>query len=294
MSHITVESAGLRTLVQDAGRPGLAHLGISACGAWDRAAHALANRLVGNEPDAAGLEILLGNVALRLHGGPALVAITGAEGPVRVDGRPVALHSPVLLQDQQVLQLGTPVRGLRSHLAVRGGLAGTPAFGSLSSDPTRGLGPAVLRTGDELVIGNRGQRTVTGTDLACALAAAGPELVLRAVWGPRDDWFTDAARASFTDQSWLVTDQTDRVGCRLDGRSLTRQVSGELASEGTRRGAVQVPASGLPVVFGPDHPTTGGYPVIAVVDGPDADLLSQAAPGQRLRFETRRHQLLLS
>ncbi|MEL4356817.1 MULTISPECIES: 5-oxoprolinase subunit C family protein [unclassified Luteococcus] len=293
MSHLAVESAGLRTMVQDAGRPGLAHLGISASGSWDRASHTLANRLVGNPPEAAGLEVLLGNIALRHHGAPTLVAVTGAECPLRVDGRPVALRSPVLLLDGQLLELGAPVRGLRSYLAVRGGLDGVPVFGSLSSDPTRGLGPAVVRVGDELVVGNGEQRTVAGTDLGAATPSVGACLTLRAVWGPREDWFTPAARESFTGQEWRVTDQTDRVGCRLDGQPLTRQATGELASEGTRRGAVQVPASGLPVVFGPDHPTTGGYPVIAVVDGVDADLLSQAAPGQAVRFEVRRHRLVL-
>lgn len=284
MTTLEVVAPGLRTLVQDAGRPGLAALGISACGAWDRAAHELGNRLVGNSRQAASLEVLLGGLQVRVHGGDLLIAVTGAEGPLSVDRRPAALFSPVLVHDGQVIELGQVTRGLRRYLSVRGGIEGDRDFGSLASDPTRGLGLPVVKTGDELAVGQAQGRVLGSGEMGGVVSQLREELSLRAVWGPRDDWFSTAGRQSFVDQLWHVTDQADRVGSRLAGEPLEREVAGELASEATVRGAVQVPASGLPVVFGPDHPTTGGYPVICVVDGPDADLLSQAVPGQKVRF----------
>lgn len=293
MSTLVVEAAGLRTLVQDLGRPGLAHLGLSAGGAWDRAAHAMANRLVGNDPSAATLEVMLGQFAVRAAGGPALVALAGAACPATVDGRPVDHLAPVVLPEGAVLRLGMPSHGIRTHLAVHGGIEATPSFGSRSSDPTRSIGPAVVRTGDELHTGDLGTGTLRSSDLSVTAGAGAGELVLRATWGPRDDWFSDAARRALTTRPWDVTDQSDRVGTRLAGTALERAVEGELQSEAVVRGSVQVPTSGQPLVFGPDHPTTGGYPVIVVVDGPDADLLAQARAGQVVRFDVRRPRLAL-
>lgn len=290
---LEVLSPGLRSLVQDQGRPGHAALGISAGGAWDRAAQDLANRLVGNESAAGVLEVLMGGARFRAHG-DLLVAVTGAPVPVTVDGRPVDLCTPLVLRSGQEVAMGAPSTGLRSYLAVRGGLEARRVFGSVSSDPTRGMGPAPLRAGDELALGGFGTRTMHPTHLAPSAWSARRELVLHAVLGPRDDWFTAVALHSFATTAWTVTDQTDRVGTRLDGPALERARAGELASEGMVRGAVQVPTSGQPLVFGPDHPTTGGYPVIAVVDGPDADLLAQAAPGQVVRFVTRRVRIELA
>lgn len=290
--ELVVEKAGPRSLLQDAGRAGVAHLGVSAGGAFDRAAWALGNRLVGNESDAASVEALMGQLAVRVVGGDTLVALTGADAPLTVDGRAVALHSPVLVRDGQLLEVGVPVRGLRSYLAVRGGLEGERTFGSLASDPTRGMGPAVLAAGTRIPVGNRGSATLGGAEhLAVGMGVTSDELVLQAVWGPRDDWFTPAARELFATGTWQVTSESDRVGARLAGPALEREVTGELASEAVVRGSVQVPTAGVPLVFGPDHPTTGGYPVVAVVDGPDADRLAQARPGTTVHFAPRRLRL---
>lgn len=291
--HLLVERPGPRALLQDAGRPGLAHLGVSAGGAFDRAAWRLGNRLVGNRDGAAGIELMMGQLALRAAGGDALVALTGAEAPLSVAGRAVDVLSPVLLREGELLEVGLPVRGLRSYLAVRGGLEGERVFGSLSGDPTRGMGPAPLHAGQRLALGGAGGGTLRGTDLAVTMGVGSDRLVLGAVWGPRDDWFTPAARQLFTSATWQVTSESDRAGARLSGPALERSVDGELASEAVVRGSVQVPTSGVPLVFGPDHPTTGGYPVIAVVDPDDADRLAQARPGSEVRFRPRRSRLLL-
>lgn len=291
--RLVFERAGLRTTVQDLGRPGLAHLGLSSGGAWDRGAHHLANRIVGNDPSAATLEVLLGQVSLRAEG-DQLVAVTGAVCPADVDGRSVDLGVPLVLGDGQLLTLGVPMAGLRTMVAVRGGIDVPQTFGSRSTDPTRDIGPAVVTTGTTLPVGDLGSRTIRSSDLTPSCLQSGGPLVLHATWGPRDDWFTPAAHATLTGTSWDVTNESDRVGTRLSGTPLERGVEGELASEAVVRGSVQVPTSGLPLVFGPDHPTTGGYPVIVVVDPADADLLAQARAGDQVRFDVRRPRLTLS
>ena len=282
---LRIDRPGVRTLVQDLGRPGHARLGVTASGAWDRAALTLGNRLLGNAEGAAGLEVLLGGLSLTALQ-PIMVALTGAEAPLLVDGRPAAQYAPVALPQGSRLDLGTPTRGLRCYLAVRGGLDGRRVFGSLSSDPTTGLGPAPLASGDELVVGSDVAGPLGDTDLASGRRGL-DELVLRVALGPRDDWFTPEAIDVLDTATWEVSQTSDRVGTRLSGPTLTRVRHDELPSEGLIRGAVQVPADGQPLVFGPDHPTTGGYPVIACVIGTDADALAQAAPGTIVRFDLR-------
>lgn len=281
---LRVERPGVRTLLEDLGRPGYARLGVTASGAWDRGALTLANRLVGNPEDAAGLEVLLGGLTLRALA-DVTVAVTGADVPVTVDGYAAATFGVVPVPAGAVLDLGRPRLGLRAYVAVRGGLTGRRVFGSLSADPTTGLGPAPLASGDVLAIGPDPGTPTEAPDTAPTRAPTGGEIVLRAVPGPRDDWFAPDALALLAGTAWEVSPHTDRVGTRLLGPSLPRARTGELSSEGLVRGAVQVPASGLPLVFGPDHPTTGGYPVIACVTSTDADALAQAAPGTVVRFE---------
>lgn len=285
---LLVQAAGVRTLIEDLGRPGQARLGVTGSGAWDRGAHTLAQRLVGNPEDAAGLEILLGGVRL-LATRRVTVALTGADASLTIDGQSVPTHTPLTLASGNVLALGQPRSGLRSYLAIRGGLAGRRAFGSLSGGPVDGIGPGPVRVGDLLAVGPEPEGLPVAVDVAAAAARSPGEVLLKALVGPRDDWFTAEALEILSGATWRVAPETDRVGTRLLGPELPRARAGELASEGLVRGAIQVPASGLPLVFGPDHPTTGGYPVIACVSGQDADALAQAAPDTVVRFELRRH-----
>lgn len=287
---LVVEAVGPLCLVEDLGRPGYGDLGVSTSGAADREAHALANRLVGNDADAATLEVLMGG--LRVRAGRALtVALTGAPVAATVNGRPVSFLAPVHLDVGDVLGFGVPIAGLRTYVAVRGGIVTTTVLGSRASDPTTGLGGAPLRAGDELPIGTLPSTPIPDVDAGCTPTPT-TGLTLRAVLGPRDDWFTEAALASFAGQVWEVTAEADRVGVRLTGQSLERGVHDELPSEGTVRGAVQVPKNGQPVVFLADHPTTGGYPVVAVIVDEDVDRLAQARPGTRVRFRCERRSVL--
>lgn len=196
---------------------------------------------------------------------------------------------PFALKDGQTLRVGAPTDGLRVYVAVRGGIETPAVIGSRATDTLAGLGPAALSDGDRLPVG-RAPGTAVDWPLEVAGAAvaqpsqpSGP-LEVRVVLGPRDDWFTPAALASFQEQEWTVAAASDRVGARLEGRELARSIERELPSEGTVPGSIQVPASGLPVVFLRDHPVTGGYPVIACVLEADLDLMAQAAPGRTVRF----------
>ena len=275
---LTVLATGPLTTVQDDGRPGQAALGIGRSGACDRASAALANRLVGNPADAAVLEVTFGGLAVRAES-DLLVVTTGARCP----GAPHA--APTLLRRGQELRLGAPAAGLRTYLAVRGGIDVPPVLGSRTTDVLAGLGPAVVAVGDVLPVG---EPTAPPPVVDVAPVADPPdgEVTVAVLPGPRADWFGDAGWAALTGQAWSVTSESNRVGLRLDGAPLDRLREGELPSEGMVRGALQVPPSGTPVLFLADHPVTGGYPVIGYVVDADVDRCAQLRPGQTLRFRS--------
>ncbi|WP_106209441.1 5-oxoprolinase/urea amidolyase family protein [Kineococcus rhizosphaerae] len=285
---LEVLAAGTQTLVEDLGRPGRSAQGLSRSGAVDRGALRRANRLVGNPPGAPALEVAGGGLRVRTHG-RSVLALTGAPAPLRISTRTgtleVPAQRPFALDDGEELHVGTPARGVRSVLAVRGGLAVTAVLGSGSTDLLSGTGPDPVRAGDRLPVGAApGGAVVPWTAPDPEPPAAGDVVGLDVVLGPRDDWFSPATVQRFCDQEWVVTPRSNRVGLRLDAEPLERAVTGELPSEGTVPGAVQVPPDGRPVVFAADHPVTGGYPVIACVAAHHLDLLAQVPPGARVRF----------
>ena len=278
---IEIVEPGPLTTVQDLGRPGFASLGVSPSGAADRGALRLANRLVGNPESAAGLEITLGGLVARLTV-PVTLALTGATGPVELGGRQAFVNGPLRARAGDRLVVGPPVRGLRTYLAVRGGIDVPPVLGSRSTDVLAGLGPDPLARGTVLGIGAPSGETPT-VDQA-PVAAVPDDIVLRVLPGPRDDWFTAASRGTFGTVTYTVSPQSNRIGLRFDGPALDRENDAELPTEGMVRGAVQVPPDGRPVLFLADHPVTGGYPVIGVVEPADLDLAAQARPGQQVSF----------
>ncbi|WP_326539837.1 urea amidolyase family protein [Pseudorhodoferax sp.] len=280
---------GLQALFQDLGRHGQAGQGVSASGALDQGALRAANRLVGNAPGAAALEIVDGGFTLRSHGEQVL-AVAGAQGPLTlVDAAgqrwPLPRGQAFALADGDRLEIGAPTAGLRSYLAVRGGFGVAPVLGSCATDTLAKVGPAPLRAGDRLAVRAATQGVVGAPEPGPALPTLQETVVLDVVPGPRTDWFTDAALALFAAQTWTVTPQSNRVGLRLAGETpLARSRIEELPSEGTALGAIQVPASGQPVLFLADHPLTGGYPVIAAVAPHHLDLAGQIPIGARIRF----------
>lgn len=280
---IEVVRPGPLTTVQDLGRPGLAALGVGRSGAADRRSAALANRLVGNLDGAAVLETTFGGLALRFRQ-VARVVVTGAPCPVRRGGRGEAMNAPFTVWPGEELTLGAPSAGLRTYVAVRGGFGVDKVLESRSTDLLAGLGPAALNAGDVLPVGHDECGPPPSVEVAPVPDPAAFELTVRVMPGPREDWFTPEALRTFSTATYEVTSESNRVGVRLTGPPLTRSREGELLSEGMVPGAIQVPPSGLPLVFLADHPVTGGYPVIGVVLTDDLPVMAQARPGQTVSF----------
>ncbi|MCA0296397.1 MAG: biotin-dependent carboxyltransferase family protein [Actinobacteria bacterium] len=276
---IEVLKPGPLALVEDAGRPGLAAVGVSPSGAFDRAAFADGARLVGNTAGHAAIEVTLGGLVVR-SAAHHRVALTGAVCAATVNGLPVPWGEPVQLRPADVLALGLPTLGLRSYLSVAGGVDVPAVLGSRSTDLLSGIGPARLAAGDFLPIGV----VTVPEETPERHEAPSPSTVLDLLPGPRTDWLADPDALAGT---WTVSPESNRIGVRLTGPVLTRAAAfegEELPSEPIVRGAVQLPPSGRPVLFGPDHPTTGGYPVVAVLTEAAGDRLAQCRPGERVRL----------
>ncbi|MEO8284124.1 MAG: 5-oxoprolinase/urea amidolyase family protein [Pseudarthrobacter sp.] len=301
-SGLRILSPGLQSLIQDLGRPGHAGLGVSAAGALDQSSVRRANRIVGNQPHAAVVESVAGGLRVQAMGDQVL-AVTGAPSALTVvtpsdvpdDGGPedsdqsqqvreVPMATAFALLDGEILTLGPPEHGFRSYLAIRGGAEADAVLGSRSTDTMSGIGPAPLAAGRLLAAGAATSSNVVGNpELQPDFPDTGVT-VLDIVPGPREDWFDADALESLCAQDWLVTPRSNRVGMRLDGEPLRRSREGELASEGTVAGALQIPPEGQPVLFLADHPITGGYPVIGVVVDHQLDRAAQIPIGGRIRF----------
>lgn len=285
--RIRVLTPGPLATVQDQGRPGALAAGVAVSGAADRAALRIANRLVGTDESAAGVEITLGGFRAvwdAAASGPDTdlwFAVTGAWGAIRLGGRAVDPYVAHPWPSGAELEIDGFDHGARAYLAVRGGIAASAVLGSRATDTLAGLGPAPLAAGATLAPAG----DVTGPVPPADLHPWGPppgEVEVALAPGPRADWF--ASSSPLFDAVWTVSPQADRVGIRLDGPALPRVRDDELPSEGMLPGAIQVPPDARPVILGPDGPVTGGYPVIAVVTDAARDLLAQARPGTRIRF----------
>jgi biotin-dependent carboxylase-like uncharacterized protein len=300
MTSVEVLAPGALTTIQDLGRPGWAHIGVPRSGAADRPALRLANQLVGNLDGAAALETTLAGPRLRFNG-PAIVALTGAPVRARVGDGAVPMNETFELAAGDDLKVGNASSGLRTYIAIRGGIEVPPVLGSAATDLLTGLGPARLARGDLLAIGELPPaiaelapttRDVTGGGRAIWPPAPEPppsrelpdSVVLHVIVGPRSEWFTADSIERLFHEPFTVDQASNRIGLRLQGAQLERSRADELPSEGLLPGAVQVPADGRPILLLIDHPTTGGYPVIAVVHSRDLPLAAQLRPGQNVRF----------
>jgi KipI family sensor histidine kinase inhibitor len=280
---VEVVDPGPQAVVEDLGRPGLLHLGVPRGGALDRGALVRANRLVGNGRGAAALEVVMGGLVLRAWG-DLVAAVTGARAPLTVqdaDGTVLshpAPDAPFCLPDRTTLVLGVPPTGTRSYVAVRGGIDAPVVLGSRSTDLLSGLG-SPLAAGEVI-----GVRPPAGEAVGYPDPWPAPDRrisTVRVTEGPRAGRVVDRSRVL---GPWTVLPSSNRVGLRLEGDPLRLHDAAELPSEGAVPGAVQVPPSGLPVVFLADHPVTGGYPVVAVVVPEDLDLLAQVRPGEQVQL----------
>lgn len=284
MTRVAVLAPGALTTIQDLGRPDWAHIGVPRSGAADRESLRLANRLVGNAEGAAALETTLLGPRLRFDG-ESVVALTGAPVAARIGGREAPMNRALAVAAGELLELGAARAGLRTYVAFAGGIDVPLVLGSAATDVLSGLGPSPLARGDVLSLGPPARSARPPGSRPPEPAQLPTEIpVLKVVLGPRHDRFTAAALALLLGREFTVTPVSNRIGLRLQGPALERAGGDELPSEGLVAGAIQVPPDGQPILLLADHPTTGGYPVIAVVRTGDLGLAAQLRPGRQLRF----------
>jgi len=293
-----VHKPGMLASVQDLGRHGHRQLGICPGGALDVLALTLANRLVGNADGAAGLEITMGGCELRFET-PTRIALVGDGFDARLDDAPLWPCWSVPVAAGEVLRLaganaaGVKKAGLRSWLAVAGGIDVPLVLGSRSTDLKAGFGGhegRALRKGDRLALGPTALDTARLARRPFGLR--GPDwgseedesIALRVLPGPEFDQFTTASQAQLWSERWRITTQSNRMGSRLAGPELKRKRSADMLSSGVIPGTIQVPPSGLPIILMGDAQTTGGYPRIGVVIRADLWKLAQAPLEGRLRL----------
>jgi antagonist of KipI len=287
MSSLLVESPGLLTTVQDLGRAGFGPIGVSPSGAADPVALRLGNLLVGNEPHTAALEMtLLGGTFVFPYG--ATIAITGADFGATVNGQPLEMWTTHTLAPGANVNLGSTQNYARCYLAVAGGIVVPPFLGSASTHLVSGLGGfqgRALRKGDVLPLGPPGKHIPRKRVSQVALFNLKPRKKLRVTDGPQADKFSEEGKHSFFRAIFRVTEESNRLGIRLDGPKLSVFAAGELITEAVTLGAVQITPSGQSIILGVEQQTTGGYPKIANVIGADLHRLGQLRPRDELRFE---------
>jgi antagonist of KipI len=281
---IRVVKPGLFTTVQDRGRYGYAHLGISPCGAADEMYLRIANLLVGNDEYAPALEMTLLGATLEFDE-PAIIALSGASCDGKVALSRIAPNTPVEVSAGSVLQCGSTTNGARCYFAIQGGIQVPSIMGSASTD-IRGLFGGYdgrrLQAGDILSIGNSNNARVRRLRAgALEEMGRGPIKVTR---GAQRDWFSNESYAKFIDALYSVSEQSDRAGLRLKGDAISMRESKQLLTDGIPLGAIQVPQDGQPIILFVDQQTTGGYPKIANVIAADMHRIGQLRPRDELRF----------
>ena len=282
---LRVVRAGLLATIQDRGRYGWVAQGYGTGGAMDGDALAVANMLAGNDPGAAALEITMDGGEFEAIG-DLVIAVAGSDLSPTVDGEPVPLWHACPLRHGSRLRFGAARAGLRAYVAIAGGIDTPPVLGSRATDLVARLGGIegrALRAGDLIPVAP--PREHSGLRLAPpAIPLYGPEITVRVVWGPEDDWFDPETLHRFVHQAFTVSPRSDRTGIRLEGAPVIPRVREDLASEGQSSGAVQVPPDGKPIVLLADGRGVGGYPKIATVISADLHLLGQASTGTVIRF----------
>lgn len=287
MSHVEIRKPGWLTTIQDAGRWGWQGYGVSVSGPMDWFSHRLANVLVGNSEAAATLEVTMNGPELVFEG-EAWLVVTGAEFPLLLNGAPVAIDRPMHARSGDMLTLGLRRRGARGYVAAAGGFSVPPVLGSRSTHVLSRIGGfqgQPLRAGDRIEIGESGKpvdRPVRSAVLT--LPAGGARL--RVLPGPHEDHFSRETIRTMHSSRYVLSPRSDRMGYRLDGPALPWSAeTTELISSATVAGAIQVPASGQPILLMADRAPTGGYPILAVVISADLPLAGQLGPGDWVEVE---------
>ena len=283
MSKLIISVIGPASSVQDGGRFGAQRFGLTPSGAMDRLGLAAANCLAGNALFAPGIEIGPFGAAFTAHDGAVRIALGGAPRSADISGRALAWNTSATIADGETLKLGMARGGCFSYLAIEGGIAGEPVFGSLAVNARAGLGspfPRPLQAGDELQV--KAASGATERQLEIAAVAEGP---VRVVMGPQDDEFGEDDIDLFLGSEWKISATSDRMGYRLEG-PVTRHLHGHnIVSDGTVNGSIQVPGNGQPIVLMSDRGTSGGYPKIATVISADFGRFAQIPAGTGFRFK---------
>jgi biotin-dependent carboxylase-like uncharacterized protein len=297
MADMRVIKPGLLTTVQDRGRWGFQSRGVPVAGPMDAYAHRLANALAGNTDDTATLEVTWVGPDLEFDD-ERVIAVCGAEFEVAVDGRSVPLNRAVAVAPGSRLTFGRRLRGTRAYVAVAGGIAVTPVFGSRAThvgSRMGGLAGRALEAGDRLPLGERVRGAKRGRT---PFSVSSPEKGVRPLFksvsdgrarvrvlpGPQEDYFAGDALRVLQASPYTIGQNSDRMGFRLEGARLTHSRGADIISDATPMGAIQVPGSGLPILLMADRQTTGGYPKIATVITADLGLAGQLGPGDTISF----------
>jgi len=293
MAIIQVLSPGLQTTVQDLGRPGHGAEGVSPSGAADPISLYVGNRIVRNPANASGLELTLMGGEYAFPEG-AIAAITGSEFAATLDGHPVPNWAAIEIGGGQTLKLAHTTTGARCYLAIRGGIDVPKLYGSASTHLLSGLGGfegRALRKGDVLEIGlsvydhlHRAKPSVLAKLIAPRALLADSSVTLRVTAGPQAERFSGAPADAFYGGAYVVTEEANRTGIRLEGNAVEDPLKGRMITEGVALGAIQIPAGGQPIILNVEQQTAGGYPKIANVISADLAVLGQVRPRDRVRF----------
>ena len=281
-----VKSPGMFTTVQDLGRPGFGPMGVSASGAADSVALRIANRLVNNPESCPALEMTLLGGAF-VFDRDTIASITGSDFGPTLNGQPVALWSAFQIRAGQTLAFGPTRSGARCYLAVHGGFVVPLFLGSASTHILSGLGGLTgraLRKGDTIAIGDSSMEFQPRSVAPAALQKLLPRKTIRVTAGPQESWFATTALAAFYESAYRVTEESNRMGLRLDGPVALNE-SRHMITEPVCLGAIQIPPAGQPIILFVEQQTTGGYPNIANVISADLPSVGQLRPRDEIRFE---------
>lgn len=283
---VRVLISGALTTVQDLGRYGCQSLGIGTSGVMDEDACKKANYLVGNEDNEAVLEATLFGGTMEITE-DTVMAVTGADMPLLKNGAGIAANRPVEIKAGDVIELGMAVEGCRTYIAFAGGIDVPAVMGSRSTNLKCKMGGyegRPLKTGDELPIGKGGKSYEEVKNRTVEVCSYLPQITVRVIEGPQDEYFTEAGKKTFYQETYTISDRSDRMGYRLDGPAVESIGGTDIISDGIALGSVQISSGGQPMVLLADRQTTGGYAKIAVVCSFDIPKLAQGRPGDKVRF----------
>ena len=288
MPCLAIDSAGPGVTLQDGGRHGYLRYGITAAGPMDPLMHATANRAAGNPLDATAIEVSAGGIAVSAVDGPIGLALVSTGFRVALDGEALPPAVSLALEPGRSLSVRAGGGGAWAYLAVCGRFDVAPVLGATATHTRSGLGGLEgrgLAAGDRLGVAD----ARAGSDAPQRLLAPWLDReakTIRVVLGPQDDHFEAAQIAAFLAGPWTMSPRGDRMACFLDGTPLKHAKGHDIVSDGVAMGAIQVPGDGLPIVLMADRQSTGGYPKIATVIGPDLGRLAQAQGGTALAFRS--------